>query len=143
MRYSGALRTSAGSTTLPIISLYSPAGSGGAIREIGVWNTTATAVSLSIRRLTTAGTAPAETEIEYDVDGPPPLMTLVGTHSVGPTISAGGLRAFMLGAAIGSGVILTFGDRGLVIPPGTTEGIGVVVATGTGQVCDAYIDWEE
>ena len=142
-RYSGGLRTGAGTTALPIISLYSPAGSGGVIREIGVFNASAVAVELAVRRFTTAGTAPAETEMEYAPDLPPPLMVLFGTHTVGPTIASGLIRSVVLGAAAGSGVIWTFGGTGLVIEPGVTNGIGIVVQTGTGQICQAYIDWEE
>jgi hypothetical protein len=137
--------TGAGSTTLPVFSLYSPAGSGGAIREIGVFNTTATAVVLRVARITTTGTQGSGlTEVEYDEDSPPPLMTAFDTHtSTGPTLGAGSFRQAALGAAVGSGVIWTFGGRGLVIPPATTNGIGVIVAAGTGQILDFYIDWEE
>jgi hypothetical protein len=136
--------TGAGSTTLPVFSLYSPAASGGAIREIGVFNSASTAVVLKVSRFSTAGTPGSGlTEVEYDDDSPPPLMTAFDTHTGGPTITAGQFRQAALGAAIGSGVIWTFGGRGLVIPPATTNGIGVVVATGTGQILDFYIDWEE
>lgn len=142
--YSVAGRTvGAGSTTLPSFSLYAPAATGGAIREIGIFNTVATAVALKLARFTTAGTAAALTEVEYDEDSPTPLMTAVDTHTAGPTIAAGSFRQAVLGAAVGSGVIWTFGGRGIVIPPGTANGVGVVTATGTGQILDFYIDWEE
>jgi hypothetical protein len=51
-----------------------------------------------------------------------------------------------LGAAIGSGVIWTFGGGvtgGLVIPNTTGDGIGLIVATGTGQICDVSFTWDE
>ena len=48
-----------------------------------------------------------------------------------------------IGAAIGAAVIFTFGDSGLRIPIGTGNGIGVIVETGTGQVCQSYIVWDE
>lgn len=144
-RYSMAGRaTIAGSSTLPLVSLYSPAGSGGAIREIGLFNTTSTALAVAVVRLSTTGTQGAAlTEAEYQEDAQPPLMTGFAGHTVGPTIVAGVLRQASLGASIGSGVIWTFGDSGLVIQPGTGNGIGIIIPTGTGQVLDYYIDWDE
>ncbi len=142
-RFSVGGRTGAGSATLPIISLYAAAAVGGAIREIGVFNTTAVAVALKLSRLDTAGTKPAAlTDGEYDQDGPVASCTVHLTHTVGPTIDEE-FRRVTLGAAIGSGIIWTFGDKGLIVPVGVANGIGLVVAVGTGQVCDAYIDWEE
>jgi hypothetical protein len=144
--YSAAGRsTGAGTTLLPTVSLYAVTASGGAIREIGVFNTTVTAVALRVARLTTAGTpGTGFTEVEYDEDSPAPVMTAFDTHtSTGPTIATGSFRQASLGAAIGSGLIWTFGGRGLVIPPGTANGIGIIVAVGTGQIIDFYFDWEE
>lgn len=142
-RYSVGDITGVGSTTLPIISLYAPAGSGGKVREIGVFNTTVTAVRLMLVRLSTTGTQGSPlTEGEYDPDAPPPLMTAFATHTVAPTATELGYRA-ALGAAIGSGVIWTFGESGLLIPSGVINGIGIIVASGSGQVCDAYFAWDE
>ena len=134
--------TSAGSSTLPIFSLYAGATARGVIREIGVFNTTAVAVSLKLSRLDTAGTKPAAlTDGEWDQEGPPALCTAHLTHTVGPTIDEE-LKRVSLGAAIGSGIIWTFGGRGLIVPLGVANGIGLV-PIGTGQVCDAYVEWEE
>lgn len=143
-RYSAGGLTSAGSTTLPIISLYSAAAVGGKIREIGLTNTTATAVALKLVRLTTAGTQGANlVEGKHDPDSAAASSTAVGTHTVAPTLGDDlGYRA-TLGAAIGAGVIWTFGDAGLRIPVGTANGIGVIVENGTGQACQAYITWDE
>jgi len=143
-RFSVAARAAgAGSTLLPSGSLYSPAGSGGRLREVGVFNTTATAVAIKLARLTTAGTQGATlTEVEHDEVGPPPLMTAFNTHTAGPTI-AGDLYQASLGAAIGAGVIWTFGDSGIVIPVAVTNGVGIVTATGTGQILDFYFVWDE
>jgi hypothetical protein len=144
-RFSAGVRTGAGSTTLPIISLYGGATGGGKVREIGVFNTTTTAVVLSLMRLTNTGTQGAGlTEAKHELGSGPALCTAFTTHSVDPT-SGGidlGYRA-ILGAAAGAGIIWTFGDAGIVIPADTTEGVAVIVATGTGQVCDAYIVWDE
>lgn len=143
-RYSAAARTSAGSTTLPIISLYAVANNSGTIREIGVFNTTTTAVALKIARLSTTGTQGSTiTAMKHNDRTPTPQCTAKQTHSVAPTIDAGDGYQAVLGAAVGAGVIWTFGDLGLLLPAGTGNGVGVVVATGTGQVCDAYIVWDE
>ena len=142
-RFSAGFRTSAGSTTLPIASVYAVAASGCALREVHVFNTTTTAVSLKLSRLDTAGTKPAAvTDAEYYQDGPVALCTAHNTHTVGPTIDEEFKRA-ALGAAVGSGVIWTFGGPGLVIPSGTANGIGLVVVTGAGQICDVSLVWEE
>lgn len=144
-RYSAGVRTGAGSTTLPIISLYAAAAVGGRIREISVFNTTTTAVALHIVRLAATGTQGAGlAEAKHDPASATAGCTAFTTHSVDPTAGAivMGYHA-SLGAAIGAGVIWTFGDSGLVIPVGTSNGIGVIVSTGTGQVCDATIVWDE
>jgi len=143
-RYSAGAKTSAGSTTLPLISLYSAAAVGAKIREIGVTNTTSTAVDIKLVRLTTAGTqGTGLTEAKYDADAAAASCTAFNTHSVGPTVGDDlGYRA-SLGAAIGSGVIWTFGDQGIRVPVGTGNGVGVIVENGTGQACQAYIIWDE
>ena len=143
-RYSAGITTGAGSSTLPIISLYGIANVGARIVEIGVTNTTTTSVGLKIVRLSTAGTSTAITSfLEYEQDNMPAAQcTPRGTHSsTGPTITQSGYFQ-RLGAAIGAGVIWTFGDSGITVSAGTANGIGVI-PTGTGQVCDAYIIWDE
>jgi len=124
-------------------SIYAAAGSGGAIREIGIFNTTAVPVAIRLARLTTQGTPGAGlTEDNNDPNGPPALCTAFDTHSVGPTIGADLGKRAVLGAAVGAGIIWTFGASGLVIPKGTANGIGIVVI-GTGQILDWYMDWDE
>lgn len=143
-RFSTGGRTGAGSTTLPIISLYS----GGttsrpSIREIGVSNTTAVAVAIKLTRMSSAGTQGAGlTETPHDGVSAA-LATGFNTHTVAPTLSGDLGYNFTLGAAAGAGIVWTFGDTGLIIPAGTGNGIGVLVATGTGQICDAYIVWDD
>lgn len=141
-RYAAGITTGAGSTTLPVISLYGIANVGASIFEIGLTNTTATSVGLKIVRLSTAGTSSAITAfLKFDPNSAASQATPRGTHSVAPTITESGYFQ-RLGAAIGAGVIWTFGGSGLTITAGTANGIGVI-PTGTGQVLDAYIVWEE
>ena len=144
-RYSSGTRsTGAGSTTLPVGALVAAAAVGGRVVEIGAFNTTATACAIKLARLTTAGTPGADlVEAEHIQQGATASCTAKDTYtSTGPTLIDLGYRA-ALGASIGSGVIWTFGDGGLFIPVATTEGIGIVVATGTGQILDWYVVWDE
>jgi hypothetical protein len=143
-RYMVSALTTAGSTTLPIISLYGATTVRVKIREIALFNTTTTAVSLKIVRVTTAGTAgTALTEMPLIPEDPAALATAFNTHTVAPTITTGDLYRVVLGAAIGSGVVLKFEQTGLGIPATANNGIAVVVSTGTGQACEATIIWEE
>lgn len=144
-RFSAGTRsTGAGSTTLPVGSLYAAAAVGAKIREIGAFNTTAVAVPIKLVRLTSAGTQGAGlTEAEHDPDGAAASCTAFDTHSANPSLGDDlGYRA-VLGAAVGSGVIWTFGDQGIRIPVGTGNGVGIIVATGTGQVLDWWVVWDE
>src|SRR5215218_113935 len=143
-RYTVSAVTTAGSTTLPIISLYGGTTVRPRIREVHLFNTTTTAVFLKLVRVSTTGTqGTALTEMPLVSEDPAALAAAFNTHSVAPTITAGDLWRGSLGAAIGSGVILTFPDQGLVIPPTANNGIAVVVSTGTGQAVDATIQWDE
>lgn len=144
-RFSAGARSTAGSTTLPIGSLYGGATGGCKVREIGVFNTTTTAVVLALTRLTNTGTqGTGLTEAKHELGSGPALCTAFNTHSVDPTSGSIDLGyRTILGAAAGAGIIWTFGDAGIVIPADTTEGVGIIVATGTGQACDFYFVWDE
>jgi hypothetical protein len=143
-RFSAGVKTTAGSTTLPIISIYSIAGVAPKIREIGVFNTTTNAVDLKLVRLTTAGTQGAViTEAKYDPDSASASCTAFTTHSGAPTLGDDLGYRVTIADAIGAGVIWTFGDTGIRVPVGVTNGVGVIVENGTGQACQAYIVWDE
>ena len=144
-RFSTGFRTTgAGTTLLPMASLYAVAGSGGILRQVSIFNTTATAAVYRLVRLDSAGTKPAaETDNEYDQNGPVALCLAHNLHtSTGPTIDEE-IERLPVGAAIASGVIFPFGGSGIIIPLGTANGVGIVVATGTGQICDVGFVWEE
>jgi len=98
-----------------------------------------------LMRLAAIGTQGAgQAEAKHDPASASAGCTAFTTHAADPTSGAIDLGyRIVLGAAIGSGIIWTFGDSGLVIPVGTTNGIGIIVATGTGQICDAYMVWDE
>lgn len=145
-RYSAGTRSAgAGSTTLPVGSLYASAAVAPKIREIGAFNTTAVEVAIKLVRLTTAGTQGSGlVEAKHDPDTPAAAATAVDTHtSTGPTLGDDlGYRAD-LAAADGAGVIWTWDDEPLRIAIGTGNGIGIIVATGTGQILDWYVVWDE
>lgn len=147
-RFSAAWRTAgAGSTTLPIASLYATAAVRPRLVEVGVFNSTTTAVVIALRKFTTTGTQGSTiTALAEDDPAQAAVATAKDTHTVTPTISTGAYRVAALGAAIGSGIIWTFGGGktpGLVIGNTTGDGIGLIVHTGTGQICDISLTWDE
>lgn len=144
-RFAIAGRTTiVGTSALPNVSLYATAGVRPAIAEIGLFNTTTTACNVALQRLTTTGTQGTGVTVTREDDpDQTPLATPFNGHTVGPTITTGFIREADLGAAIGSGVIWTFGPKGLVVPAATTQGIGVTVPNGTGQILTFYIAWDE
>lgn len=148
-RFSCAFRsTGAGSATLPLGSLYATTAVRPRVVEIGVFNTTAVAVAVAVVRLS-AGTGTqgaALTEVYEDDNSQAAVATGFNTHTVTPTTISAALRQASLGAVIGSGVIWTFGGGktpGLIIPNTTTDAIGVIIPTGTGQICDIHVVWDE
>lgn len=145
-RYSAGTRsTGAGSTTLPVAGLVPAANNDIYVVQVEVYNTTATEVSVALRRITSAGTAGSTvTSIPWDPDSTASTATAKDTYtSTGPTITAGNIENGLLGAAKGSGIIWTFPDRYLRIPKGTSNGIVIIPSTGTGQILDWVIHWTE
>lgn len=132
-----------GTTARPVVSVYAPAGNGFAIREIAVWNTEATACEYKIVRLTNAtGQGTGLTEVEYATDLRDPTVTAFDTHSADTGIGSV-IRYMPIGAAIGAGYYYTWGGKGLLVPAGTANGVGILLATGTGRILAYHIDWEE
>jgi hypothetical protein len=95
-------------------------------------------------RLTTTGTQGAAlTENALDSSSAVAACTGFAGHTVAPTLTFLGPQKRM-GAAIGDGVIWTFNnDVGITVPLATTNGIGIYVPQGTGQVCDYTLIWDE
>lgn len=135
--------TVAGTSARAIASLFATAAVRPCILEIGVFNTTTTALAISVVRFTNAtGVGTGLTEAALDDT----TRTAVATGFAGHTADGGvgnTVRQASLGAAIGSGVIFTFGGTGLTIPNSTADGVGIICPTGTGQVLDYYIEWIE
>lgn len=120
------------------------AGGASWIREVGVFNTTATAVAVGLLLCTATGTQVGGlTEVITDdpSNGNAPAETAFTSQSSDSTGTI--IRQASLGAAIGSGVIWTFDPRQLEIAEGTGNGIIISCPTGTAQHLDFYIDWDK
>lgn len=141
---SGGLST-AGSTTLPIFSLVGSASIRCRVREIGVFNTTTSAVALKLCRITTAGTPGTATTVDKLDPADPVAAVGVARNtytSTAPTTTDAGFRT-ILGAAIGSGFVWTFEDPDLCTLVAANAGIGCLVENGTGQALQWYVKWRE
>lgn len=143
-RYTFGMRsTVAGTSARAQLSLFGIANIGGKLRECGVSNTTTTAFAIGLIRFTNANNVGAgQSEGKYDESSAGPSMTVFAGHT-GDGGTGQVLRQWSIGSAIGSGVIWTFGDTGIIVQPGTANGIGPHVPTGTGQVGDDYLEWDE
>lgn len=140
----GYRTTGAGSATLPMASLLGLGTGGLWLVEVGVTNTTVTAFECSLRRIVTAAGTPGTAQsVNFEEDS---AMVAKGdprdTHTVAPTLANGEIRRASIGASIGSGVIWTFGGRGLYIPSAITNGLALLPAVGTGQISDVYWSWD-
>lgn len=144
-RYSTGCLTTAGSTTLPIASLYAGANAGGTLREIGISNTTSSAVSLKLVRLTSTGTQGGGLTEARQNPNSPATANCAGfnTHSANPTLGDDLGYRWRAAAVDGASIIWTFGADGIVIPVGTSNGVGIIVESGTGQACLVDIVWDE
>lgn len=137
--------TGIGSTALPMGSLYATAACRPRLVEVHCTNASTTAaVTVRLVRLTTTGTQGAAiTETYEDDNSQTNVAQAFNTHTVAPTLG-GGLRRATLPAT--GGVMWTAGGGktpGWIIPNTTGDGIGVILATGTGQVCDLVFVWDE
>lgn len=133
--------TGAGSSTLPIGSIFATAGVRPRLVEVSAFNTTGTAVELQLIRFTALGTAGSTITSTYEEDASQTSITTAkDTHTVAPT-KGGIIRQVTLGASAGSGIIYTFG-KGLIVPNTTGDGIGWI-PVGTGQICDVSFTWDE
>ena len=144
-RYSAGMTAAGAGTaaTRPIFGVLGTAAVAPKVREIGLFNTTATACTYRVVAFT--GGTPGATVTAYATDlgilgTPTCLAKQLWTADLGSLLDTG--YRVVLGAAIGSGAILTFGDNGLRSALGATVGIGLI-PVGTGQVCEVYMVWDE
>lgn len=146
-RFSAGLKTTAGTTTLPSLSLFSGALTDVKLVECGVFNTSSTAFDIKLARISSGPGTVGSALTKTPVDNPSAVSNALafGSHTAGAvTLTDGGYRA-SIGGQIGSGVIWTFGNDGYEVNAvaGTTTGICVVVENGVGQAAQAYFVWDE
>jgi hypothetical protein len=143
-RYAVAGRsTVVGTTVRAVASLFAVASRTAKVRQISVCNTTSTAVAVAICRFTNAtGVGAGLTEVLYDEASPAPNATGFAGHTADGAVGAN-IDYVSLGAAVGSGWVFTYGDTGILIAAGTANGLGIICPTGTGQILDYSICWDE
>jgi hypothetical protein len=143
-RYSASAVTGAGSATLPIFGLHNTATVNGQLVEIGVFNTTATAVQFEILRVSTIGTGTAVTAVLHEAQAAAAAcLPKRDFTSTAPTKITGAAYTFHVAAGAGNGVVLTFGGVGLSTGvAGTGNGL-CLFPIGTGQACAVTFVWEE
>jgi hypothetical protein len=143
-RQAASYRTATiGSLTLPIASLYASSTGGLWLVEVGITNTATVAFECSLVRLTSAGTQGVTVTVTYEESDVG--FTAKGdarqSHTANPGLGTE-IRRAMIGASAGSGVIWTFGGRGLFIPSGVANGVGLIALTGAAQLSDVYWSWD-
>jgi hypothetical protein len=143
-RFSVAGRSTVVGTSLrAVASVFAIASRTIKLREVGIFNTTATACAASLVRFTNAtGVGTGLTEVLWDPEGPAPNATGFAGHTADGAVGSP-IRQASLPAAIGGGVVFTFGEGGILISAGTANGVGIICPTGTGQILDYYFDWDE
>jgi hypothetical protein len=142
-RCSAAGRTSALPTAVRGPNIYATTAVRPRIVEVGCFNTTTTAVAVALARASATGTKGAAVTATCESDDSHTVIaTVCNTHTADATVGTA-FRQASLGAAIGSGVIWTFGSGGVELDKLTTAGIVIILPTGTGQHLDWYIVWDE
>lgn len=125
--------------------LFAGATSGKAwLRQVGVTNTTATAVCVGIAICTATGTQVGGLT-EYQTDdpsAPAPSETAFTSQSSDSTVAAT-IRQVSLGAAIGSGFVFVFGEHEVELSEGTGNGAIINCPTGTAQHLDFWFKWDK
>jgi hypothetical protein len=132
--------TAAGTATTPIFGLLATASVVPQLREVGLFNSTVTACTYELVSVT--GGTPGATVTAYphrtnQLATPTCLAKQLYTGT--STAVKTGYR-MVLGAAIGSGAILTFGADGVSCAFSASLAL---IPVGTGQVCEVYFVWDE
>lgn len=142
-RYSaGMTAAGAGVALRPSLGILATATMSPVLREIGIYNTTATACTYRLVNFTGGTAGAAQTERKHRRNAPAAIAAVFGLWTADATIGEDtGYRA-VIGAGAGNGSVITCGDTGLEAELGATSGLGLV-PVGTGQVCEVYFVWDE
>jgi hypothetical protein len=87
--------------------------------------------------------ATALTEVEWPNDGQAPAASVEHGNTADHTVATGNIRTSHLPAAIGGGVIWTFGPDEMRTRGGTGDGWALILPGGSDAVINFYFDWEE
>ncbi len=143
-RWAAGVRTAAGNTSWPLISVFSETLTDLMVLECGIANTSGTAIEVRIARISsgpgTVGAGLTETCLDN-----PQLTAAKGmaftTYTAGtPTMTDAGYRA-VIGPY--SGYIFTFDPIEILAAAGTVNGVCAVIENGTGQITQSYFKWYE
>lgn len=136
----GAIATGVGSATLPTQTLIGGTTNRICLEEISVVNTTVTACTYKLVRLTTTTVGTPGTSLTsspHDLADTGAIQGVVKqVYTVAPSLGNDMGYTFVLPAAIGAGVIRTF--QSIIIPTVANAGLALM-PIGTGQLC--AIDW--
>lgn len=125
-------------------NIYSTATIHPKLLEVGVWNTTTTAMYVGLARASATGTKGATfTPVAVDDHDQVAAVTATNTHSADATLGTVLLRYGRLGAADGAGIIWTFPEPGVILDNATTAGAVISCPSGTGQQIAWYFHWRE
>lgn len=137
------LSTVAPTTVRAAASVFAVASRALWIKEIGVFNTTATSAYVALCRFTNAtGVGAGLTEVADNEEASAVVGTGFAGHTADGAVGAN-FRYGALPAAIGGGIIWTFDGKGIRVAPGTANGVGIICPSGTGQIVTYHICWEE
>ena len=139
----GMTAAGAGTTVRPIFGVLCTAAVTPQLREVALFNTTA--VACTYRLVVVTGGTPGATVTAFahrndSLVTPTCLAKQLWTADASITSDTG--YRFVLGAAVGSGVIHAFGDDGLSSILGATVALALV-PIGTGQVTEVSFVWDE
>ena len=117
--YALRTRTTVGTTGAACYEMRAASGARVRVREIGIFLAAATASTYGIGRPAAIGVTPTApvTFIPQDYAEPAGTTTAAVAWATGPTVPAQFLRVVGLPAAIGNGVIWTFGPNEFVVGP--------------------------
>jgi hypothetical protein len=134
--------TIAGTTLRPIATLYATATFGARVRKITLINTTTTAASYALIKVgATTNRGAATTSVGLDIN--PPQCAVYDGHTGDGASLGTPFDVQDMPAAVGATIVWTFNEGALLLPVGTANGIGIIVLTGTGQICRYAFHWEE
>lgn len=137
----GMTAAGAGTTVRPVLGVLATAAVTPVLREIAMWNTTA--VACTYRLVTVTGGTPGATvtAVVQRLGGlATPTCLAKQLWTADATVSGDTGYRIVLGAAIGSAGILSFGGDGLTC---ALSAALALVPVGTGQVCEVYAIWDE